>query len=78
MAINKDPRQEVDRPETTLQEAGETVSAEVKEPKPHKSISREEAEKVRSQAKELIKQLEDATGYSLTKRDFDADELYGS
>ena len=26
----------------------------------------------------VIKQLEDATGYSLTKRDFDADELYGS
>ena len=62
MAMNKGPGKEEERPEMALQEVGGAVPAEVKEPTPPKKISDEEAEKVRSQAMELFKQLEHAAG----------------
>jgi uncharacterized protein YaaN involved in tellurite resistance len=58
----EDPRQQEEKLEMTLPESGEMIPAGVKEPFLPESVSEEEAEKLQSQAKKLVRQLEAAAG----------------
>ncbi len=62
MDINERQKREKETPETYSAEAGPTVPAVADQPTRPKSMSEDEAESVRSQAIELVKQLEDAGG----------------
>ena len=62
MDINERQGRDKETPETYSAEAGPTVPAVADQPTRPKSMSEDEAESVRSQAIELVKQLEDAGG----------------
>ena len=62
MAIEERPELEKRKQEADSTEACEVIPAEVKEPAVPKSMSNDEVQRVRSQAIELVNQLEDATG----------------